>query len=108
MDPVTAASFICNDLPYATAYEHALQLPHHSAISFQGEVTHASYTELPVSYIFCERDLVISPETQQRFIETIEEVSGKAVHVQRLDAGHCPNWSRPGELVELIVRAVEL
>ena len=108
MDPIVMASFVCNDLPYAQAYEHALQLPHHSAVSFQSEVTQVSYKEIPVTYIFCEKDVVINPETQQRFIDTIEEVSETKVDVKRIDAGHCPNWSKPEELVELIVGAAEL
>lgn len=105
MDPVISAPLVCNDLDYAQAYENALQLSHHSAISFQNEATQASYKDIPVTYIFCERDLIINPETQQRFIDTIEEVSGKKVDVKRIDAGHCPNWSRPEELVGLIVEA---
>lgn len=105
MDPVVMAPFVCNDVPYAQAYENALQFPHHSAVSFQGEVTQASYKDVPVTYIFCEKDLVINPETQQRFIDTIEEVSGNKVDVKRIDAGHCPNFSRPEELVELLVQA---
>ncbi len=105
MDPVQMAPFVCNDLPFAQAYEHALKLPHHSAISFQTEATRVSYKDIPVTYIFCEKDMVIPPETQQRFIETIEEVSGEKVDVKRMDVGHCPNWSKPDELLEVLVAA---
>ena len=108
MDPVLMAPILCNDLPYAQAYENVVQLPHHSAVSFQGEVTQASYKDIPLTYIFCEKDLVINPETQQRFIDTIEEVSGKSVDVKRIDSGHCPQWSKPDELVGLIVQAAEM
>lgn len=108
MDPVIMAPLVCNDLPYAQAYEHALELPHHSAVSFQGAATQASYETIPVTYVLCERDVVINPETQQRFIDTIEEVSGEKVDVKRIDAGHCPNWSKPDELVGLIVSAAEV
>lgn len=108
MDPVAFAPFLCNDLPYAQAYEHALNFPHHSAVSFKTEVTAVSYRHIPSTYIFCERDLVISPEAQQRFIDTIEEVSGRKVDVRRLDAGHCPNFSKERELVEIIAQAAEL
>lgn len=101
-DPVLMAPFVCNDLPFAQAYQNALQLPHHSAISFHSPVTQASYKDIPSTYIFCERDLVIAPDVQQRFIETIKEVSGREVDVKRLDTGHCPNWSRPEELVGLL------
>jgi pimeloyl-ACP methyl ester carboxylesterase len=105
IDPAVMAPFLCNDLPYDQAYEKALQVPHHSAISFQNEVTQAAYKDIPVTYILCERDMVITPDTQQRFIDVVEEVSGKKVDVRKIDAGHCPNWSRPDELLELIVAA---
>lgn len=105
MDPVVMAPFVANDLPYAEAYENALQLPHHSAVSFQGEVTKCSYKDIPLSYIFCERDMVISPAIQQRFIETIEEVSGSKVDVKNIDAGHVPMWSKMDETVRLLIEA---
>lgn len=104
-DPVIMASAVFNDLPYAQAYEQALQIPHHSAVSFRHEVTQASYKDIPLTYIFCERDYVIVPETQQRFIDTVEEVSGKKVDVKRIDSGHCPNSSRPQELLKLVAEA---
>ncbi|KAL1657035.1 hypothetical protein SLS61_000075 [Didymella pomorum] len=105
MDPVVMAPFVANDLPYAQAYEYALQLPHHSAASFQSEVTKCAYKDIPLSYIFCERDMVISPEIQQRFIDTIEEVSGNKVDVKKIDAGHVPMWSKMDETVRLLVEA---
>jgi pimeloyl-ACP methyl ester carboxylesterase len=108
IDPVLMAPAVCNDLPYIQAYEHALQLPHHSAISFQNESTQASYKDIPVTYIFCERDLIVSPELQQKYIDTIEEVSGRKVDVRRIDSGHCPNWSKPEELLGLIADAAAL
>lgn len=108
MDPVFMAPLVCNDLPYAQAYENALKLPHHSAVSFQSEVTQASYKDIPATYIYCERDVVINPETQQRFIDTIEEVSGKKVDVKKIDAGHCPTWSKPEELLTLMIEAAEM
>ena len=107
-DPVIMAPLACNDLPFAQAYENTLQLPHHSAVSIRGEVSQTSYKDVPVTYIYCERDLVIPPEIQQRFIDTIEEVSGSKVDVKRIDAGHCPNWSKPDELLKLLVDAAQL
>lgn len=54
-DPVIMAGAVCNDLPYAQAYENALKIPHHSTASFKEEVTQASYKDIPLTYIFCER-----------------------------------------------------
>ena len=58
-----------------------------------------------MSYVFCEKDLIISPEKQNGFIDMMkEERKGKGgeVDVYRLDAGHCPNWSVPEKLVEVL------
>ncbi|KAF1360583.1 hypothetical protein EJ07DRAFT_165209 [Lizonia empirigonia] len=102
MLPAEVVSFACSFPVFVVgcalgelAYQNALQFPHHSAVSFHSEVTQASYKD----------DLVINPETQQRFIDTIEEVSGNKVDVKRIDAPHCPNFSTPEELFELLVQA---
>jgi pimeloyl-ACP methyl ester carboxylesterase len=107
-DAITVASGISNDLPsWEEAYECALQLPHHSAVSFEGIVTKAAYESLPVSYILCEKDYILSPETQRRFIGVLEEVQGKKIDVVSLDSGHCPNWSQPDKLVEILIKEAQ-
>jgi pimeloyl-ACP methyl ester carboxylesterase len=96
------ASACGNDMPYDLAYEKAIGLQHHSSASFVESVTQTVYTEVPVSYILCEDDLVVSPEIQTRFIKVLETARGGEVHVVRLKSGHCPNWSRPQELAGVI------
>lgn len=107
-DPVIMGAVVFNDIPYAQGYEAALHIPFHSAGSFRNEITQASWMDIPLTYIFCERDLVITPETQQRFIDTVEEVSGKKVDVRKIDAGHCPLLSCPESLLQLIAEATAL
>ncbi|CAO2657028.1 Nn.00g058310.m01.CDS01 [Neocucurbitaria sp. VM-36] len=94
---------IADDLPWEQAYPLALQLSHHSAISFRGAVTQVAYESIPVSYVVCEKDFIIPPETQRRFIKMAEEGSGRKVDVKSLDCGHCPNWTMPEKLVEVVV-----
>jgi hypothetical protein len=61
-DPVQLAAGVGNDFDsWEFAYECALKLPHHSAISFTGNSTQAAYETVPVSYILTEKDLVLSP-----------------------------------------------
>ena len=61
-DPVYLASGIGNDFEsWEYAYECALKLPYHSAASFTGVVTQAAYEKVPVSYIYTEKDLIVSP-----------------------------------------------
>jgi pimeloyl-ACP methyl ester carboxylesterase len=96
------AGIICNDLPWEVAYENVLSFAHHSGATFLEEVTQVAYKELPVSYILCEKDLVVTPEQQQGFIKVIEEAKGEEVDVVRLPCGHCPNWSCPEKVADIL------
>lgn len=107
IDPIDMAPAVCNDLPFDLAYENARNLQHHSAASFVEKITEAAYETIPASYILCEDDLVITPEQQRGFIEVIEEVSGNKVSVVSLKSGHCPNFSMPEKLAEVIIGEAE-
>ena len=107
IDTLAMFRAICSDLPLDLAYEHGLNFRHHSGASFAEAVTQVAYTDVPVSYIFCEDDLVVSPEQQRRFIGVIEEAKGGKIPVVSLKAGHCPNFSIPEELGRAIVEEVE-
>lgn len=102
LDAVATAAAACNDLPWDEAYENTLNFAHHSAASFMEKVTQLAYTEVPVSYLLCQRDLIVSPELQRGYIKVLEE-GGQKVSVVELDSGHCPNWSIPEKLAEVIV-----
>ncbi|EXJ77784.1 hypothetical protein A1O3_10013, partial [Capronia epimyces CBS 606.96] len=52
------------------------QIPYQSIPSFAGKLTHAAYKCIPVSYIVCEHDLILTPEVQRSFIATIEKEGG--------------------------------
>lgn len=99
---------MCNDLPWDLAYENTLNLAHHSGQSFLDKTTQAGYLDIPVSYIFCEKDLVVNVEKQQGFIDVVKEATGKEVHVVKLDAGHCPNWSMPEKLGDVIAEMARM
>lgn len=110
VDALGMASAVVNDLPWEKAYPLALLMPHHSRVSFDGVVTKVVYGESgapPVTYVRCEKDLIISPEKQGEMIERLKG-AGVEVRVESLECGHCPIWSMPGELVEVIVRNAEL
>lgn len=104
---VQYAGAVINDMPWEEAYRLCLQFPHHSAISMKGRTTQAAYVKIPVSYIITEKDMIISPELQEGFIKNIEEGSGKKPDVYRFGSGHCPNFSMPEKLVEVLVECAE-
>lgn len=68
-----------------------------------GELTHAGYKQVPVSYLVCEDDQVILAERQRGFIELIETESGNKVDVTSVQAGHCPPITATQEVVDWIV-----
>jgi hypothetical protein len=96
------AGAVCNDIPWDQGYENALNLAHHSSAAFLEEVSQVAYEEIAVSYILCENDLVVPPEMQEGFIKVVEEATGKEVDVVRLAYGHCPNWSCPDKVAEIV------
>ncbi|KAH8898721.1 alpha/beta-hydrolase [Thozetella sp. PMI_491] len=65
--------------------------PQHSAASFGGVLTHAAYLDVPVSYLFCENDQIVTPAVQQKIIDMIEEKSGQKVEVTKIKTGHAPH-----------------
>lgn len=108
-DPAVIGPSTFSDLPPALALEWANKLTIHSLPSFLGALTYPAYRHLPVSYIFCEKDLVLSPDFQRSTIAFLEGERGGegSVDVRTLNAGHCPNVSIPVETAGIIVGAIE-
>ncbi|KAL1620212.1 hypothetical protein SLS56_009758 [Neofusicoccum ribis] len=106
-EPALSAKFTFSDLPDEEGLKLAQSMPHHSAISFNGKLSYAAYKDLPVSYILCTQDCCVPPDLQRSMIASIERESGRKVHVQELESGHCPNASRPAEAAKFIATAVE-
>lgn len=92
------------DLEFDKAVGLMKSMTKHSALSFTGQLTYAAYKHIPVSYIRCEKDFIVAPEKQQKFIDHIRTESGKEVDVHTLATGHCPNVTAPEELAKAIVR----
>lgn len=105
-DADASAKRTFSDLPHDEGVKWVEKMPLHSAPSFQGKLTHAGYKSIPVSFIFCEDDLILPAEFQRQVIETIEKESGKKVDVHSLKTGHCPNISAPNDCAAAILAAV--
>jgi hypothetical protein len=108
VDPIVQAAHIGSDLPWDIAYENALNFNHQSASSFSEPVSQTAYAggEIPLSYIVCEKDAALTAASQRAFVKKLEAGSGRAVSVVSLESGHCPHWSMPEKLAEVIVREV--
>ncbi|KIW18350.1 hypothetical protein PV08_02638 [Exophiala spinifera] len=105
--PEESAKLTFSDLPPEVGVDWVKKMPLHSAPSFAGKLTHPGYKYVPVSWIFCEDDLILVPEFQRNCIEMIERESGNKVEVHNLKAGHCPNASVGVETAMLITRAIK-
>lgn len=103
-DPISrSAEIAVSDLPKEEGEAIIAGFPRHSAISFAGELTHAGYKDIPVSYLACENDLCIPYKNQLEGIELIEKTSGKRVDVTSIASGHCPNISQPQKVINWIL-----
>ena len=100
VEPIAKATF--PELEVDKAIEWIKRFPRHSAPSFNGRLTYAAYKYIPASYILCENDFLIPPDTQREYIHRIETESGKAVDVHTLNTGHCPNVTAPDELAKVV------
>jgi hypothetical protein len=101
-----------SDLPLDQGIDLVKEFTWHSASSFAGPCTYAGYEDAAnVAFIFCEKDETIKPAFQEKMIREAGEARGKKggseIKVFRLDSGHCPNASKPREVAELVVKAVE-
>ena len=78
----------------------------HSARSFVDELTYAGYKEVPVSWLFTEKDSVVLPRIQQASISIIEDASGHNVDVTRIPFGHMPHIDAPELVVDWMVHLI--
>ena len=94
-------------MPPDKALEAVKKMSPQSAGSFTDKSTHDAYRHIPVSWILCEQDAVLTPEWQLGRIEFLKSAreDGK-VEVVRYDAGHCPNVSDPEGTARVILRAI--
>jgi hypothetical protein len=104
-DPVPTADLTFSDIPQSEGLAWANQMPEHSTISFAGELTYPAYKYILVSYLVCEADKIIPPQLQRDIVEMMSKESGRDIDVHVLQAGHCPNVSMPGAVVDAIMKA---
>lgn len=102
LEPEGHAPKAFSDLSHEDGVYWTKKMSEHSALSFGSKLTYAGYKDVPVSYLFCEDDVVIPPELQQSIIDMIEEESGKEVDVHKVKAGRAPWISQPDTVVEVI------
>lgn len=101
-DPNICGPLTFSDLPEAEAVKWVQAMSVHSVPSFKEKLTYAGYNDVDVHYIYCEKDKTILPEQQQAMISMIEQSSGRAPTIHKLDSDHCPTVSHPEELASIL------
>ena len=101
-EPTARLSF--SDLPLEEGVAWVKKFSQHSAICFVNELTHAGYKDVDVSWLLCEKDLVIPPEVQKACIELIEKESGRKVDITSIPRDHCPMVRHPDEVADWILK----
>jgi hypothetical protein len=104
-DPGPLIETCFNDMPYDESLIWTKRFGQHSAPSFGGKLTYQGFKDVPISYMFCERDQCILPKTQQGIIDMIERESGRKVDVYRYPLGHIPYFSKVESVVEAVNKA---
>ncbi|KAF7361479.1 AB hydrolase-1 domain-containing protein [Mycena sanguinolenta] len=107
IDTAGCAPVLFNDLSPEEGLSWASQMPNHSAISFAQKLTYGAYKDIPVSYLFCERDECITPKKQTQIIAAMEsQMGGKTVDRHSVQADHAINVSQPKTMVAVIRKAL--
>ncbi len=96
--PLRPGEIFFNDCTPEAAAASIARLRPQTAKSFTDPLTRTSWSEVPTTYVVCERDNAIPAFAQ-------EAMSARAGRVERLDASHSPFLSRPDELAEIILRS---
>ncbi|KAL5313416.1 hypothetical protein ACEPPN_019149 [Leptodophora sp. 'Broadleaf-Isolate-01'] len=95
---------IFSDFPEAQGRAYMAQMPHHSTISFSGELTYPGYKYIPATYLVTEGDKIIPPEHQRQMI-AFAKGEGVILKVDSTEAGHVPMLGAPEKVVEVLIGA---
>jgi hypothetical protein len=63
-----------SDLPVSEAVAWAGKMPHHSALTFEGELNHPTYLDIPSFYLIAENDKRVRLEMQRSMVDAANEL----------------------------------
>lgn len=103
VDHTANARLTLSDMPDIKEAEvWARKLTSHSSLAFADPLTAAGYKEIPVSYLVCEKDLVVTPAAQRKMIADLEQETGVKIDVTSIQAGHAINITAIEQLTEWV------
>jgi hypothetical protein len=91
-----------SDLPLSEAVAWAGKMPHHSTLTFGGELNHPAYLNISSFYLFAENDKTIPREMQRSMVDVASELRGSPIIEYAIPTGHFQFISQPGMVVEVV------
>ncbi|KAH8929215.1 alpha/beta-hydrolase [Atractiella rhizophila] len=79
---------------------------HHSSVSWLGKLTHTEYINTPTTYLFCEKDLLVTPALQQDMVNWAD-ANGANIIKKSCAAGHCPMLTMPNLVADVLKEMAE-
>jgi hypothetical protein len=91
-----------SDLPVSEAVAWVGKMPHHSTLTFGGELNHPTYLDIPSFYLITKNDKITRPEMQRSLVDAASEPRGSPIMEYAIPTGHFPFISQPGMVVEVV------
>ncbi|RYO84051.1 hypothetical protein DL766_008226 [Monosporascus sp. MC13-8B] len=66
---------------------------------------HAAWCEIPLAYIYTTADMTVPLDYQRNLVEGLEK-AGRKVQTFELATGHCPNFTAPQGVVDVVNKVV--
>ena|ERR1700731_2878713 len=91
-----------SDLPVSEAVAWVGKMPHHSTLTFGGELNHPTYLDIPSFYLITKNGKIIRPEMQRSLVDAASEPRESPIMEYSIPTGHFPFISQPSMLVEVV------
>jgi pimeloyl-ACP methyl ester carboxylesterase len=96
-----------NDLPPEDVSYWTSRLQKHSSATFKDSVNiYPGWADVPVSYIFCQKDGAIPVQIQQAMVQGAKE-AGANITTMSLGTSHSPFLSEPEETISAITESLK-
>jgi pimeloyl-ACP methyl ester carboxylesterase len=94
-----------NDIDFAKAEELASSNVTHNWLAASGQVNGTPWKDLPITYIYCTRDLAIMLPLQESMVRDALNAGGTSrIFTETIDSSHCPFLSKPEEVIPIVHR----
>lgn len=70
-------------------------------------IEHAAWRDIPTAYIYATADMTVPIHYQKHFVEILEK-EGRKVQTFELETGHCPNFTDPQGVVDVVNKVVSV